>query len=241
MFVASNDLDINDKAVLDKEDSKVKENYADVSPSIASNNVASPSQKYTESQVVWGMLYWDSPQIITDGVSLHFEGEITKDSVTSLKSTIIDMTKEAFVHYHRIGVYNPSDMRLTLHINSPGGCMASGYSLIDFMQRNPIPINTVGTGTVASMGLIILIAGKRRYITPNTNILAHQLRAGIGGKRQDMLDYIKHIENIHKQTVNFISKHTKLSISNVDDMLKRESWLTAEEAIKFGFADEILA
>jgi ATP-dependent Clp protease protease subunit len=130
-------------------------------------------------------------------------------------------------------------MCIELYINSPGGAMSAGFDLIDFIRQHYIPINTIGTGTVASMGVSLLLGGNKKYITPNTHILVHQLRAGIQGKRNDMIDYWKHIENIHKQTVAFIAANTKLNKSEVENMLKNETWLTAEEAVKHGFADEI--
>jgi|GEM_PF-3182809 len=188
---------------------------------------------------VWGFLFVDFPIIYVDGNHLYFRGEVHKESVNEIKRFLIDMRGCVTKNYFNIGVHNPKEMAIYLHINSPGGSMSDGFDLIDFMENFPIPIYTVGTGTVASMAVSILIAGKKRYITPNTHILVHQFRTGIVGKHQDILDYMKHLENIYKQLVSFISSKTKLSVDETKEMLKSESWFTAKDAIKMGFADEM--
>ena len=187
---------------------------------------------------VWGFLFFDFPIVYRDGNHLYFRGEIHKESINEIKRNLIEMRGCVTKNYFNIGVHDPKDMAIYLHIHSPGGSMSDGFDLIDFMENFPIPIYTVGTGTVASMAVSILIAGKRRFITPNTHVLVHQFRTGIMGKHQDLLDYMKHLENVYKQLVTFISSKTKLSQNEVKEMLKSESWFTAEDAVKMGFADE---
>ena len=88
--------------------------------------------------------------------------------------------------------------------------MSSGWDFIDFMHDFYLPIHTIATGTVASMALNILIAGTKKYTTANTHFLAHQFSASVGGKRQEILDYMKHFEHIQEQVLSFISTNTKL-------------------------------
>jgi len=63
---------------------------------------------------------------------------------------------------------------LTMIINSPGGYINAGFSLIDVMNGSKAEIRTVGLGILASMGLLLFIAGKkgRRSLTPNTMIMS---------------------------------------------------------------------
>ena len=103
-----------------------------------------------------------------------------------------------------------------------------------------IPINTIGTGTVASMGVMILMAGQKRSLTKNTHILIHQYRAVVQGKRQDLLDYMKHYEDIQTQIVNFFTTHSKLTEVKVNEVLQHETWMTAEIALSNGIVDTLV-
>jgi len=201
----------------------------------------SASKQYALSQVdfVWGFLFFDFPEIYYEGNRIYFNGEVSKDSVNQLKRTITEVGKITLLRYHELGIHKPGDMKIELVINSPGGAVSAGWDLIDFMNNFYIPIHTIGTGTVASMGVTILLAGAKRYLTKNTHILVHQFRAGMQGKRQDLIDYMKHYEDIQKQIVGFLVAHTNLSEGKVTEMLAYETWMNAEVALNAGFVDSI--
>ena len=215
-----------------------------VSESVLEKEAVDISQKMTNqiSQVdfVWGFLFFDFPEVYTDGNKIYFNGEVSKDSVNMLKRVIIDTAKEVQVTYQHVGIYRPSDMHLELYINSPGGAVSAGWDLIDFMTSFYMPIYTVGTGTVASMGVMLLLAGTKRFITKNTHVLVHQFRAGVQGKRQDLIDYMKHFDDLQKQIVSYMVAHSKLSESQITEMLSYESWMNAEGTLTNGFVDGII-
>ena len=102
-----------------------------------------------------------------------------------------------------------------------------------------MPIHTVGTGTVASMGVMLLLAGSKRYITKNTHVLIHQFRAGLQGKRQDLLDYMKHFDDMQKQIITYFVVHTNLSESKITELLQYETWMNAEVALSNGIIDGV--
>lgn len=197
------------------------------------------AKQFIISQIdfVWGFLFFDFPEVYVEGNKIYFNGEVSKDSVNILKRTINETGKKVLMQYHELGIHKPSDMKIELHINSPGGAISAGWDLIDFMNNFYIPIHTVATGTVASMGVMILLAGAKRYITKNTHVLVHQFRAGVQGKRQDLIDYMKHFDDIQKQIVEYLVAHSKLNDSQITEMLQYESWMNAEVALSNGFVD----
>lgn len=188
---------------------------------------------------VWGFMFFDFPSIRSQGNKIFFTGEVSKSSMFELKAYISEVAQETMHTYNKLGIYDPKDMKLELYINSPGGCMSSGWDFIDYMDNFYMPIHTIGTGTVASMGVTLLLAGDKRFLTPNTHVLVHQFRAGIQGKRQDIMDYVKHFEHIQTQMVEYIASKTELSVAKVRAMLKNETWLPADQALSLGFADAI--
>lgn len=193
-----------------------------------------------QSDFVWGFFFFDMPEIFSDGNKIYFNGEVSKDSMNALKREVLSTGKRIMTQYNELGIYKTDQMPLKLYINSPGGAMSAGWDFIDFMNDYQLPIHTIGTGTVASMGVNLLLAGTKKYITANTHLLVHQFSANVGGKIQEILDYMKHFDHIQEQTVAFISKNTKLDEKQVTEMLKSESWMSAKEALEKGFCDALI-
>lgn len=220
----------------------VSENVTEQTKGIAitsKNGPEAPNDR-PQADFVWGFFFFDMPDIYSDGNKIYFNGEVSKDSMNMLKREVLATGKKILTQYNEIGIYKTDQMPLKLYINSPGGAMSAGWDFIDFMNDYHLPIHTIGTGTVASMGVNLLLAGTKRYITPNTHLLVHQFSAGVQGKRQEILDYMKHFDHIHEQTVAFISKNTKLDEKQVTEMLKSESWMNAKEAHEKGFCDALI-
>jgi ATP-dependent Clp endopeptidase proteolytic subunit ClpP len=199
-----------------------------------------PGGRINEMDFVWGFFFFDMPSVFVDRNRIFFQGEIYRESVTEVKRAIINVGRDLTQRYYDLGIHDTSKMSIELWITSPGGAVSAGFSLIDFMQDFHIPIHTVGTGTVASMAVLLLLAGKERALTTNSNLLVHQLRAGINGKLDEILDYMKHLDELHKQMSDYIVKYTKLDASKVKDMLARESWIMAQQALEMGFVDRII-
>lgn len=132
---------------------------------------------------------------------------------------------------------------LTLIVNSPGGYVTSGFSVVDAMAGSTIPIRTVGMGIIASMGLLMFIAGKKgeRILTPNTLIMSHQWEGGLFGKEHELIAGIKRNSLISDMVIRHYKKHTGLSLKKIQKYLlpPHDVYLTAEEAKELGLCDQI--
>jgi ATP-dependent Clp protease protease subunit len=130
---------------------------------------------------------------------------------------------------------------LTVVVNSPGGCVTSGFSVIDAINGSKIPVRTIGMGILASMGLLIFITGRERILTKNTLIMSHQWSSGIYGKEHELVAGIKHNELISSMIMKHYKKHTGLTQKQISKHLLPPSdvYLSAEEAKKLGICDEI--
>lgn len=192
-------------------------------------------------EFTWGFLFFmPGPSTHSDGNRLYFHGPIYEDSVESLKQTLVSVGKEVLPKYIELGITDINEMEIKLYINSPGGSIPNGFDLIDFMDSFHIPITTIGTGTIASMATLLLVSGKKRYVTRNSHLLVHQFRAGFNGKREEILDYLKHLEDIQQQLISYLAEHTNMNEHQVSRLLKNESWLTPEQALEMGFVDGII-
>jgi len=129
-------------------------------------------------------------------------------------------------------------------INSPGGSCTSGFAIIDMMEWSSLPVYTTGIGMIASMGLLIFMTGakNRRVITQRTSILSHRFSGFTIGNHSQLLANRKEEDLTHQRIIDHYLRYT-----NFTDKLELEkellqdvdTWLSSEEAIKFGIADKV--
>jgi ATP-dependent Clp protease protease subunit len=137
---------------------------------------------------------------------------------------------------------SPMYDHLTLIINSHGGSLFAGFGLLDVMAGSRLPVNTVGIGIIASMGLLIFMNGKHRVLTPNSLVMSHQWWGVSWGKEHELLASQKKNDLVSKMVINHYRKHSNLKTEKeVRKYLLPESdvWLTAEDCLKYGICDEI--
>ncbi len=129
-------------------------------------------------------------------------------------------------------------------INSAGGELPSGFAIIDVMEWSAIPIYTVGLGMVASMALLIFMAGVKghRTLTPNTSLLSHRFWSLDIGNYSDLLALRKQHDIEHQRILQHYIRYTNMkSVEELEAKVLRDvdTWLTPEEAIQHGLADRI--
>ncbi|TLD11321.1 hypothetical protein PgNI_05825 [Pyricularia grisea] len=138
---------------------------------------------------------------------------------------------------------------ITLYINSPGGQVSSGLAIYDTMNYISSPVHTVCVGMAASMGAILLLGGAagQRYALPHSQIMVHQPLGATQGQASDIIIYAKQITRIRSQINDIMRRHLntaagkeRFGVQEVDEMMERDKYLTAEEAVELGIVDKIL-
>ena len=129
-----------------------------------------------------------------------------------------------------------------LYINSPGGSVTAGMAIYDTMQYVKPDIVTVGMGLAASMGQFLLTAGApgKRYITPHTRVLLHQPLGGAGGSATDIRINADLILGMKKELAQITASRTGKSVEQVEADGDRDHWFTAQEALEYGFVDQVI-
>lgn len=131
---------------------------------------------------------------------------------------------------------------ITMHIDSPGGSVKSGLSMVDVMDYIKSDIKTVNTGMAASMGSVLLGAGtkgKRASLRHSTTML-HQSSGGFNGNIQDAEIDWKEWQKVNKELFNLLGEYCEKDPEKVMKDATRDFWLNAEEAKKYGIIDEII-
>ena len=129
-----------------------------------------------------------------------------------------------------------------LYINSPGGSVTAGMAIYDTMQYVKPDVVTVGMGLAASMGQFLLTAGApgKRYITPHTRVLLHQPLGGAGGSATDIRINADLILGMKKELAQITASRTGKSVEQVEADGDRDHWFTAQEALEYGFVDQVI-
>lgn len=130
---------------------------------------------------------------------------------------------------------------ITLYVNSPGGSVTAGLSIIDTMNHIKPPVATACVGLAASMGSLILSQGAKgkRYILPNAEVMIHQPSGGAYGQASDIDITAKHILKTRERLNKMLAKATGQKLTKVEADVDRDFFMDAEEAKKYGIVDEI--
>jgi ATP-dependent Clp protease protease subunit len=133
---------------------------------------------------------------------------------------------------------------ITLYINSPGGSVTAGLAIYDTMSYIRSPVSTVCVGQAASMGSLLLCGGEKgkRFCLPNSSIMIHQPSGGYSGQASDIAIHAKEIIRVRGKLNEIYRKHmTKVhTIDEIEKLMERDRFLSAEEALDMGIVDEIL-
>lgn len=131
---------------------------------------------------------------------------------------------------------------ITMHIDSPGGSVKSGLSMVDVMEYVKSDIATVNTGMAASMGSVLLGAGtkgKRSSLRHSTTML-HQSSGGFSGNIQDAEIDWKNWQEVNKELFVLLGSYCGKKPERVMKDATRDFWLSADEAKKYGIIDEVI-
>ncbi len=135
-----------------------------------------------------------------------------------------------------------SDREIDLYLNSPGGSMTAMLAIYDCMQFIAAPVATTCVGQAASAAAVLLAAGApgRRAILPHGRVLLHQPSTSGRGALPDLVLQAKEIVRVRTQMEKVLSRHTGRSIEQVHVDTDRDLILTAEDAITYGLADQVV-
>lgn len=131
---------------------------------------------------------------------------------------------------------------IQIYINSPGGSVYAGLGIYDTMQYIRPDVATICTGMAASMGAVLLCAGKKgkRSALPHSRVMIHQPMGGAQGQASDIEITAKEIITLKEELYQIIAKHTGQTYEKVYEDSDRDFWMKADKAKEYGMIDEIL-
>ncbi|MAZ67299.1 ATP-dependent Clp endopeptidase, proteolytic subunit ClpP [bacterium] len=132
---------------------------------------------------------------------------------------------------------------IALYINSPGGQISAGLAILDTMSHIKPDVSTICVGMAASMGSVLLSAGKKgkRFALPNSEVMIHQPWGGTQGQASDIEITAKHILRLRDTLNKMLAKNTGQKLAQIEKDVDRDFFMTADEAKKYGVVDKVLS
>ena len=131
---------------------------------------------------------------------------------------------------------------IAFYINSPGGEVTAGLSIYDTMNYIRPEITTLCLGQAASMGSLLLAAGKKgkRFALPSSRIMVHQPSGGTRGTVADIHIQATEMLRLRERINDIYAKHTGQKVAAIEKAMDRDNFMNGDEAKKFGLIDEVL-
>ena len=166
---------------------------------------------------------------------------ITKDTATILLYKHIGMLDDMGEGVH--GAYIASDIQMlneyyaeevkciNVRINSVGGSVAEGLSIVSAILNSTIPVNTYIDGMAYSMAGVIAVCGNKKYMADYATFMMHN--AG-GGDDDEVLNLITN------SLAKVFERNTNMTLDKCKDLMNKETWMTADECMNLGIVDEVI-
>lgn len=184
--------------------------------------------------------------------TINLYGDITEQKGAEVVAALLYLENNS----HTQVLKNPEDPEsqeiivarsISMMVSTHGGVASDMFSILDVMdmvKTRTCDIETFGIGKVMSAGVPILAAGTvgKRKVGRNCRIMLHNVLAGTGGTIFSMENELEEIKWTQERYIQTLASYTKLTPSKIKKLLKtqKDVYISAEEAIKMGIADEII-
>jgi ATP-dependent Clp protease protease subunit len=167
---------------------------------------------------------------------------LLKERIIFLAGPVSDAVANAVIAQLLFLEHEDPKKEIKLYINTPGGSVSAGMAIYDTMQYVKPDVATICVGIAASMGAVLLAAGKKgkRFALPNSQILLHQVMGGAEGQAADVEIAAKQILKIKSKLNQVLAKHTGQPLTRIEKDTDRDFWLTADEAKEYGIIDQTI-
>jgi len=208
---------------------------------MSDHNVSSSNMNYYEKQIENSMTPYILEERELRATQMDIFSRLMMDRLLWVAGPVND-NMSTIVQAQLMFLDTTSAGDITMHIDSPGGSVKSGLSMVDVMDYIKCDIRTINTGMAASMGSVLLGAGtkgKRMSLRHSTTML-HQSSGGFSGNIQDAEIDWKNWQEVNKELFVLLGEYCDKKPEVVMKDATRDFWLSATEAKKYGIIDEII-
>jgi ATP-dependent protease ClpP protease subunit len=170
--------------------------------------------------------------VITYRNEIYFYDEVTDKTIFDLRKCFI-----AAKEWIESDEAEEDEDCVVLYINSYGGEYLAGLAGYSFIKNFPHPVFSVIEGGAASAATFLYVAAEKKFMYKDSFILIHQLSKEMAGKFTDMVDDLHSSEKYMEKMKELYLDNTKINNKKLEELMRRDVWLTYEEAEKLGLVD----
>ncbi len=127
-----------------------------------------------------------------------------------------------------------------LFINSYGGSVYSLFAMMDTISNIKAEVNTICLGEADSCGAVLLSMGKERFIGQRSRLMIHEVSSFTWGKISEMIEDLERVKEVNEKIVGILAENSSLTAEQLSEIIKKDTFMNAEEAIEVGLVDSIL-
>lgn len=174
--------------------------------------------------------------------SYDIYSRLLQDRIVFISGEVHDEMANAIVAQLLFLQSQDAKKEINVYVNSPGGSVTAGLAIYDTMQFISCPVATYCIGQAASMGAVLLTAGRKgkRFALPNARIMIHQPWGGAEGKASDIEITAREILRLKARLNEILAFHSGKPLDEVVKDTDRDFFMSAEEAKNWGLIDSVI-
>ena len=168
---------------------------------------------------------------------------LLKDRIVFIGTPIDDTIANLIIAQILFLQMEDANKDINIYVNTPGGSVTAGLAIYDTMQFVKCDVATYCVGQAASMGALLLTAGKKgkRFSLPHARIMIHQPWGGAQGSATDISIHAKEILKLKEDLNKILAKHTGQPLERIEKDSDRDFFMSAKEAKEYGLVDQVIA
>ena len=168
---------------------------------------------------------------------------LLKDRIVFIGTPIDDTIANLIIAQILFLQMEDANKDINIYINTPGGSVTAGLAIYDTMQFVKCDVATYCVGQAASMGALLLTAGKKgkRFSLPHARVMIHQPWGGAQGSATDISIHAKEILKLKDDLNKILAKHTGQPLERIEKDSDRDFFMSAKEAKEYGLVDQVIA
>ena len=187
--------------------------------------------------------------------SYDIYSRLLKDRIIMLDTDVNEHTASLIVAQLLFLEAEDPEKDISFYINSPGGSVSAGLAIYDTMQFIKPDVHTIVIGQACSMGSFLAQAGApgKRFVLPESRTMIHRVSSGTPGTRgsvhvqelqfEDSKRAFEESQRVNKRLTELYVKHNTAgkTYDEFYELMKFDTFLSAQEAVNMGLADKIVA
>jgi len=176
--------------------------------------------------------------------AMDIGSRLLQDRIIMLTSDVNEVSASLIVAQMLFLEAEDPEKEILFYINSPGGAVTEGLAILDTMDYIKPDVRTIVMGQACSMGSLLAQAGTpgKRMVLPRSRTMIHQVSAGSKGTVMDMQIQLDEAVRMNEElTQIYVDRNSKgKTYEELKRDMSRDFFMSAQEAVDYGLADEIV-